>query len=74
MVKIQDDCVDCATGTYPCLGKTCPYVNVTHYYCDSCGDDVDVLWNTDDGELCLNCLSERDNLIQLLDEFYDRVE
>ncbi len=25
MVKIQDDCVDCATGTYPCLGKTCPY-------------------------------------------------
>lgn len=74
MVKIENDCVDCATDGFPCLRECCPYRNITHYYCDECGDDVDILWETEKGQLCLNCLADIKTLTIILDSIYDRVE
>lgn len=54
MKKIENDCVDCGL---PCLGNSCPYRNVPHYYCDRCGNEVD-LYHFNDEELCLDCIEK----------------
>lgn len=55
MKKVQNDCVDCGL---PCLGHSCPYQNVTHFYCDECGDEAP-LYYYDDQELCIDCIERR---------------
>lgn len=52
MKKIENECVGCGL---PCIGSACPHRNVAHYYCDSCGAET-TLYNTDDGELCADCI------------------
>ena len=37
MIKYEDECVDCDLS---CIGTSCPYVNVPHYYCDLCGEEI----------------------------------
>lgn len=54
MKKIQNDCVDCGL---PCLGNSCPYRSVTHYYCDKCGSETD-LYYFGNQELCIDCIIE----------------
>lgn len=58
MVKYENECCDCATPNYPCLGSKCPNRNVPHYYCDSCGDEVDQkeLYDYAGQEVCGDCL------------------
>lgn len=58
MIRYEDDCVGCATESYPCLGRSCPNRNVPHYYCDDCGDEVD-LYEFDGYQLCINCVEKR---------------
>lgn len=40
----------------PCIGSSCPYVNVPHLYCDECEDDVEDLYEVDGNQLCESCL------------------
>lgn len=56
MVKYEDECCDCATDSYPCLGSDCPKIDVPHLYCDKCKEDVEDLWNVDGEELSEDCL------------------
>ena len=60
MIKYENRCCDCATGSYHCLGATCSLLNVPITYCDECGDEIagDV-YEVDDEELCEECLKER---------------
>lgn len=55
MQRVEDDCVDCGL---PCLGDSCPYRNVRHYYCDDCGDETQ-LYEFDGEELCIDCIEKR---------------
>lgn len=55
-VRIENDCCDCATESYPCLGDQCKYRNVKHFYCDRCREEVDELYYGVSGmELCAEC-------------------
>lgn len=56
MIRVENDCCDCAVPAYPCLGDSCPLRHQKHYYCDSCGDEVDKLYYGISGkELCTDC-------------------
>lgn len=56
-----NDCCDCATESYPCLGSACKLRHVPKYVCDWCGadeldeEDIKVV----DGEdVCLACVRQ----------------
>lgn len=60
MVKIENQCCDCAAPGYPCLGAGCPNRNVEVYYCDKCGDLIeDDVYEVEGEELCEYCLKEK---------------
>lgn len=64
MIRIDNDCCGCAVPAYPCLGDSCPLRHQKHYYCDSCGDEVDKLYRIDDGEYCEQCVLERLEVVE----------
>ena len=39
MIAYEDDCVGCEPSL-GCLGDSCSYRNVKHFYCDRCGEDL----------------------------------
>lgn len=55
MRRLENDCVDCGM---PCIGYSCPYRNVTHFYCDDCGEE-EQLYEFDGEELCIDCIEKR---------------
>lgn len=55
MKRVENDCVGCEL---PCLGYSCPYRNVIHFYCDDCGDEKQ-LYEFDGEELCIDCIEKR---------------
>lgn len=55
MMRIENDCCDCANGSYSCLGFACPRRNAKHFYCDECGSES-TLYEYNDKELCQECL------------------
>ena len=60
MVKIENQCCDCAVPGYPCLGSSCPNRHVEVYYCDKCGDSIeDDVYEVEGEELCEYCLKEK---------------
>lgn len=59
MKRVENLCVNCATGSYPCLGNSCPNRRVTIYICDECKDESETLYVYDDKELCINCIKQR---------------
>lgn len=59
MIKIENHCCGCASPAYPCMGNSCPNRNVEVHYCDSCGEELDDIYKSDDEELCINCFEER---------------
>lgn len=59
MIRYENDCVDCGL---PCMGDSCPYRNVKHYYCDHCGDEEELYWFEDE-QLCANCILKRLKLV-----------
>ena len=58
MIVYEDECCGCAVPSYPCLGESCINRNVPHYYCDDCGDEVDILYKVDGYEYCKDCALE----------------
>lgn len=60
MVVVENQCCDCATDTYPCLGKSCHKREVKIYKCDQCQEEVDYgkLFHFDEQELCIDCISK----------------
>ena len=58
MVRYEDHCCDCATGSYHCLGSLCSLRNVEVHYCDHCGEELDEIYDVDGEELCEECLKE----------------
>lgn len=61
-VTYSNECVDCATPGYPCMGSSCPNRRVPHYFCDECGGefDADELYQYDeDTMLCEEHLLEK---------------
>lgn len=57
MIKIINECCDCAVPAYPCLGSACPRRNVPHYYCDKCKDE-ERLYYYEGQELCIGCIED----------------
>lgn len=64
MIRTENDCCGCAVPAYPCLGDSCPLRHQKHYYCDSCGDEVDKLYRLDGEELCESCVLGRLEVVE----------
>ena len=59
MVKIENQCCDCAVPNYPCRGALCPLTRVEVHYCDHCDTEIDEdIYDVDGEELCEDCLKE----------------
>lgn len=56
MIRGKIECCDCATPSYPCRGNTCSNRHRQVLICDKCGEEVEKLYRTGDGELCEECL------------------
>lgn len=58
MKRVENECMGCATESYPCIGDTCQYRHVPHYYCDNCGDEVerDELFKWNGQDYCIECI------------------
>ena len=54
MKNTENECVSCGL---PCRGNSCPYRNVTRFYCDYCGEEGK-LYHYEGKELCKECLIE----------------
>lgn len=56
MRKYENECCDCATPGYPCLGVSCPNLNVMHVYCDICDCEDDEMYCYEGKDYCRKCL------------------
>ena len=65
MKRIEDECAGCGL---PCLGNSCPYKNVVHFYCDKC-EDEGILYHYDDLELCKDCLLKEFEIVEGSDDY-----
>lgn len=63
MTAYENDCCDCATESYPCMGNACKNRNVPHYYCDECGDETK-LYEFEGEDLCTNCVLKRLDVVE----------
>lgn len=66
MIRYENQCCDCATTGYPCLGTTCPCRHVKIYECDNCNEEVDdgELYEFEGEQLCIDCIKERLNVVE----------
>lgn len=64
MIKFEDECVDCPPEL--CVGRFCKYLNVPRFYCDECNDEAELYW-FDDEQLCIDCIEERLERVELDD-------
>ena len=57
MIKYENECVGCPPEM-GCLGSSCSYRDVPHFYCDDCGEEIDGEVYEDDNyeHCCLDCL------------------
>jgi hypothetical protein len=56
MIVLENECVGCPPEM-GCIGSSCKYKNVPHYYCDKCKDETDI-YHFDDRELCIYCIEK----------------
>ena len=61
MTFYENQCCDCASPGYPCLGDRCGLRHVKVYICDHCKQEVGYgdLFKYDDLELCIECIQQR---------------
>ena len=52
MIKYENQCCGCAVPGYPCIGNSCPYVNVPVCYCDVCDNDTLAEYDIERGHYC----------------------
>ena len=55
MIRYENHCCGCEVPAYPCIGDSCPYVNVPVYYCDYCGRDNYAEYEIEGEHFCENC-------------------
>lgn len=67
MIKIENQCCECATEGYPCNGSICPNRRVKVLICDSCKQEVGKLYRFDGGEYCADCVLGTFEIIDRLD-------
>lgn len=71
MVEYVNECLGCATESYPCLGSVCPNRQVARFYCDECGEET-TLYRFNGRDLCIDCVKNRLEVVkgsEELDEF-----
>lgn len=58
MIRYENQCCDCATESYHCIGRGCKFLNVKIYICDCCKNEFDYgeLFYFEDRQLCINCI------------------
>lgn len=54
MLVYKDECVGCPSEM-GCLGKACPYQNVSHFCCDGCGGEEDKFYEHEGEYYCKDC-------------------
>ena len=59
MLVYENECCNCAVPGYPCLGESCSNKRVPHFYCDSCKNEHDTVYEFDGEELCIGCIEKR---------------
>lgn len=53
MIEYVNECCNCASPGYPCIGEACPNKNVPRYRCDVCGIGGDIYKvENEDMDLC----------------------
>ncbi len=55
MIKYENHCCDCAVPGYPCIGSSCPYVNVPVHYCDFCKKKNRAKYDIEGDHFCERC-------------------
>lgn len=65
MIKIMDECCDCANGAYPCLGESCEKRHVKHLICDQCNADTETLYDVEGKQLCESCLATQFGTVEV---------
>ena len=55
MIRFENECVGCPKEM-GCIN--CSYSRVVHLICDSCEQESDKLYNTDEGQICQDCVEE----------------
>ncbi len=65
MIKIMDECCDCANGAYPCLGESCEKRHVKHLICDQCNADAETLYDVEGKQLCESCLEAQFGTVEV---------
>lgn len=55
MVVYENECIDCPSEL-GCFGISCTKRNVLHMTCDKCKEEVDELYETENGQLCADCV------------------
>lgn len=61
MIQYEDECVGCPKEM-GCLGSACPHMNVPHYYCDKCDEELDpddMYGDLDDEIFCRECFLDK---------------
>jgi hypothetical protein len=65
MIVTENECVGCPPDM-GCIGTSCPYLNVTRFYCDECDDEAELYW-FDDEQLCIDCIIQRLERVEIDD-------
>lgn len=55
MIRFENECVGCPPNM-GCMGAGCPNRHVPYLICDKCGQDAEELYNTENGQLCSDCV------------------
>lgn len=68
MIKYINECWDCKTEGYPCLGKHCPNKDIKVLICDNCKNEVDFLYKYENIQLCEECLLSKFECITMYED------
>lgn len=69
MRKKENECLNCERLGLNCIGRTCPNLSVTRFYCDRCGEET-TLYDYDGEEICESCLLKEFPIIKDSDVCY----
>lgn len=57
MIRYENECRQCSSEGYPCIGTDCSYLKTPHYYCDQCGYE-ETLYHYNDKQMCITCIEK----------------
>lgn len=73
MIKIENECCNCAVPGYPCRGDLCPLQRVVRIYCDKCRAEItgEKFYRYNEHEYCSDCTLDilvKDGVIEREDD------